>query len=145
MPQRRPIPDSAYLMIAEDDQDDQILIRDAFSENGVSAESIYFVNDGQELVEQLAATLKLPRLILLDLNMPRKDGREALQEIKSNIRFKHVPVIVFTTSNSEEDIRLTYEHGGNTFFTKPPLYNELVDVLGTIKKYWFEKALIASY
>ena len=126
-------------LIAEDDLDDQMLIRDAFIENGIPVNDIEFVNDGQELLDLLNNKPVLPRVVLLDLNMPKKDGREALKEIKAAVKYKHIPVIVFTTSSSVDDIRLTYEYGGNSFFTKPSNFNELVSVLALLKKYWLEK------
>lgn len=132
------------IWIAEDDQDDRLLIEDAFIANGVSKRQILFIADGEELLDRLNADGTLPGIILLDLNMPRKDGREALKEIRSQQVFKHIPIIIFTTSNSEEDIRLAYQQGSNTYITKPNLYSDLVDTTGIIKKYWFEKAALAS-
>lgn len=130
-------------MIAEDDLDDQLLIRDALEQNGVRGTDITFVDDGQELLNALNGPGE-PDIILLDLNMPRKDGRKALLEIKNNEALKHIPVIVFTTSSEHEDIRLTYQYGGNTFFTKPSRYEELVEVMALIKRYWMETALLAD-
>lgn len=132
-------------MIAEDDLDDQLLIRDALEENGVLSGDIMFVEDGQELLEKLQAPELIPGLILLDLNMPRMDGREALRQIKQDERLKHIPIVVFTTSSSEEDIRYTYEFGGNTYFTKPTSFDELVRVMLLIKSYWLETALLAEH
>ncbi len=133
-----------HILIAEDDQDDRLLIEDAFKANGVSHGQLFFVADGEELIERLSGLEPLPGIIMLDLNMPRKDGREALKEIRSKLDYKHIPIIVFTTSNSEDDIKMAYQHGGNTYITKPTRFTDLVDTTGIIKKYWFEKAALAS-
>jgi len=131
-------------MIAEDDPDDQLLIRDALEQNGISEQDISFVDDGQELLLALERGGQNPDVILLDLNMPRVDGRQALKEIKSNEALKHIPVIIFTTSSSEEDVRLTYQTGGNTFFTKPSSFDDLVSTMALIKLYWTETAVLAE-
>lgn len=128
--------------IAEDDPDDQLLMMDALTEIEVPAADITFVPDGQELIRMLSSISQLPSLILLDLNMPKMDGREALKEIKGNQALHHIPVIVFTTSTSEDDIAMTYRCGGNSYFTKPSLFTDLVDTLATIKKYWLQKAIL---
>ena len=128
------------LIVAEDDLDDQLLIKDALADNGMGGQDFLFVNDGDELLKALPAYRNRPAIIMLDLNMPKMDGREALQEIKKSEDFKHIPVIIFTTSSAVEDIKMTYQSGSNTFFTKPTLYAELVDLLGLIIDYWFEKA-----
>ncbi len=135
---------SIHLIIAEDDLDDRLLIEDALNDNGINLTTTTFVEDGDMLLEKLKNSKNLPDLIMLDLNMPKKDGREALREIRADQALKHIPIIVFTTSNSEEDIKMAYFEGGNTFITKPPLYSDLVDTLGIIKQYWFEKAALAS-
>lgn len=104
------------------------------------------VEDGEELLEYLRRTGKythlvdkpLPGLILLDLNMPRMDGREALKEIKSDRNLCHIPIIVLTTSKAEEDIYRTYNLGVNSFITKPVSFNSLVDLMKNLGKYWFE-------
>ncbi|WP_052481422.1 response regulator [Gilvimarinus agarilyticus] len=133
------------LIIAEDDVDDQLLIRDALEENGVLAGDVVFVNDGQELMDRLKAPDPVPGLILLDLNMPRMDGREALRQIKQDDTLRHIPIVVFTTSSSEQDVNNTYQLGSNTFFTKPTSFDELVRVMSLIKSYWLETALLAKH
>ncbi|TRX60534.1 response regulator [Fulvivirga sp. M361] len=133
---------SIQIMIAEDDLDDRLLIEDAFKENGISLLTTSFAGDGDELLTLLKDRVELPDIIMLDLNMPKKDGREALKEIRANNLLKHIPIIIFTTSNAEEDIRLAYQEGGNTYITKPSLFSELVDTVGIIKRYWFEKAAL---
>lgn len=132
-------------IIAEDDRDDQVLIMDALMENGVTMDKVRFVDNGEELIVCLRERPNQHNLILLDLNMPRLDGREALKRIRDDRELCHIPVIVFTTSNAENDIRLAYELGSNTFITKPSSYRELVEVMGIIKEYWFEKAKIVRF
>jgi CheY-like chemotaxis protein len=133
------------ILVADDDPDDRLLIQDAFSESRL-INPLHFVNDGQELLDYLNRCNKfqklkktpLPGLILLDLNMPRKNGMEALKEIKSNPKHRSIPVVIFTTSKAEEDILQTYDLGVNSFVTKPVNFDKLVDLMKTISKYWFE-------
>jgi two-component system response regulator len=131
------------ILMADDDPDDRILAKDALSENKL-ANDLYFVEDGEELLDYLHQRGKFnpknaprPGLILLDLNMPKMDGREALREIKSDTRFRKIPVIVLTTSKAEEDIIRTYELGVNSFISKPVTFEELVEVTRQIGRYWF--------
>lgn len=110
------------------------------------AESLYFVEDGEELMDYLVTHEKYndpsncprPDLILLDLNMPKKDGREALKEIKANPHLRQIPIIILTTSKAEEDIFRTYELGVNSFISKPVSYEELVELVKKLGVYWFE-------
>jgi CheY-like chemotaxis protein len=133
------------ILIADDDPDDRMLTKDAFAENMLLNE-LHFVEDGEELMDYLKRRNKytdkekypLPGLILLDLNMPRKDGREALREIKSDPALRRIPVIVLTTSKAEEDILRSYDLGVNCFITKPVTFTDLVEVTKTIGKYWLE-------
>lgn len=133
------------ILIAEDDPDDRELTRDALQECRL-ANDVHFVNDGEELLDYLHrrgryVSLKpapLPGLILLDLNMPRKDGREALKEIKGEPAFKRIPVIVLTTSKAEEDILRTYDLGVNSYITKPVTFDSLVETIKVLGRYWFE-------
>jgi CheY-like chemotaxis protein len=133
------------ILVADDDPDDRLLVQDAFNESRI-INPLHFVQDGQELMDYLNrsnqyAYLKsspLPGLILLDLNMPRKTGTEALREIKSNPKLRSIPVVAFTTSKAEEDILRTYDLGVNSFVTKPVNYNRLVEIMKTLSKYWFE-------
>jgi CheY-like chemotaxis protein len=123
--------------------------QDAFEESGMP-HSLNFVNDGEALIEYLNHCLythglntnepsrtPLPNLILLDLNMPRKDGREALREIKANPKLRHIPVVVLTTSSSDGDVFRSYDIGANSYITKPVTFDSLVDLLNTLGKYWF--------
>lgn len=133
------------LLVADDDADDRLMIRDAIRENHMQND-VRFVSDGVELLDYLhqrgafAAPESCPRpgLILLDLNMPKVDGRAALQEIKSHPILRQVPVVVLTTSKAEEDILRTYHLGVNSFVTKPVTFDALVKVMRDIGNYWFQ-------
>lgn len=133
------------ILLADDDPDDRLLTRDAFEESRLR-NALEMVEDGEELMDylhgrgQYVGTQAKPRpnLILLDLNMPRKDGREALKEIKSCPELRNIPVVVLTTSKAEEDILRTYDLGVNSFIVKPVTFDGMVEVLKTIGKYWFE-------
>lgn len=131
------------IIIAEDDADDRLLIEDALNENNIDSKDLMFVDDGEALIELLDSNTNSPCMVFLDLNMPKKDGRQALKEIKEDKRFKHIPVIVFSTSNSVDDIKTSYQNGVNTYFTKPSKYSDLVEILRTVKSYWWEKARLA--
>ena len=136
---------SITILLADDDADDRMLTKDALDESRVANE-LLFVEDGEQLMDYLyrrgpyADPQQSPRpgLILLDLNMPRKDGREALKEIKSDPNFRHIPVVVLTTSKAEEDIYRTYDLGVNSFITKPVTFEGLVSIMRGLGRYWFE-------
>jgi CheY-like chemotaxis protein len=129
--------------MADDDADDRLLARDAFHECQLDRE-LEFVENGEELMDYLRHHGKyaarpderLPGLILLDLNMPRKDGREALQEIKSDPELRRIPVVIFTTSRADTDIGRVYDLGANSFITKPVAFDALVDVMRALGQYW---------
>ena len=133
------------ILIADDDPDDRELTRDALQECRLANE-VHFVEDGEELMDYLGrrgqhrklAGSPLPGLILLDLNMPRKDGREALKEIKANPDLRRIPIVVLTTSKAEEDILRTYDLGVNSYVTKPVTFDSLVETVKVLGKYWFE-------
>jgi CheY-like chemotaxis protein len=133
------------ILMADDDPDDCMLAREALAESRLANE-LYFVNDGEELMDYLyhrgkyAAPESSPRpgLILLDLNMPKKDGREVLKEIKADPHLRQIPVLVLTTSQAEEDIHRSYDLGANSFITKPVTFSSLIEVMRTLGKYWFE-------
>ncbi len=133
------------LLIAEDDPDDRLMVEEAWRES-LLANDLYFVEDGEELMDYLkhrgkyAGGVDAPRpgLILLDLNMPKKDGREALKEIKADPDLRCIPVVVLTTSKAEEDIVRSYDTGANSFITKPVTFEALVEVLKVLRKYWLE-------
>ncbi len=133
------------ILMADDDEDDCMLAREALAESRL-ANDLHFVRDGEELMDYLyrrgiyTDPKKAPRpgLILLDLNMPKKDGREALKEIKTDPILRQIPIIVLTTSKADEDIHRTYNLGANSFIIKPVTFAGLVEVMRTIGKYWFE-------
>ncbi len=133
------------ILVADDDADDRMLIKDAFEEARLNNE-IHFVEDGEQLLAYLRRDGEYanmvgeayPGIILLDLNMPRKDGREALREIKADPELKRIPVVVLTTSRAEEDIIRTYGLGVSSFITKPVTFEGLVDVVKALNDYWIE-------
>ena len=133
------------ILMAEDDPDDRLLTQQAFKEQRI-ANDLHFVEDGEELMDYLrhlgkyagAAAPPRPGLILLDLNMPRKDGREALAEIKSDPHLKRIPVVVLTTSKADEDILRSYDIGANSFITKPVSFAGLANAIKVLGEYWFE-------
>ncbi|MBC5774795.1 response regulator [Pontibacter sp. KCTC 32443] len=136
---------SIIILIADDDAEDRMLVKEALEESRLN-NNIQFVENGEELLDYLHNRGKFtdkdqyptPGLILLDLNMPKKDGREALKEIKNDEHLRMIPVVVLTTSKAEEDILRTYDLGVSSFITKPVTFSSLVDVMKTLSKYWFE-------
>ena len=136
---------SVPILIAEDDADDRSLIAEAFDECG-SEQAIEFVTDGEELLEYLRCQGKYqdrrpsgdPLFVLLDLNMPRKDGRLALEEIKQDPKLRRIPVVVLTTSEAEDDILRTYELGVSSYITKPFSFDALINVVKVLSRYWLE-------
>jgi CheY-like chemotaxis protein len=133
------------ILMADDDEDDRYLARDAFEANRLNND-LYFVKDGIELLEYLRhegafidpKTAPRPGLILLDLNMPRMDGREALKIIKSDPDLRKIPTVILTTSSTEEDIVRSYDLGVNSFITKPVTFQGLTEVIKQTGIYWFE-------
>lgn len=133
------------ILIADDDAEDRMLIKDALHESKLR-NNVQEVENGEELLEYLTNNGKYsdkekfpaPGIILLDLNMPRKDGREALKEIKANPELRKIPVIILTTSKAEEDILRTYDLGISSYITKPVTFSAMVDVMKTLNKYWLE-------
>jgi CheY-like chemotaxis protein len=133
------------ILMADDDEDDRMLVREALAESQLPID-LRVVSNGEELMDYLYhrgryTDPKLtphPGLILLDLNMPKKDGLEVLQEIKTDPKLRLIPVIVLTTSKAEENICHTYDLGANSYIVKPMTFTALVDVMKTIGKYWFE-------
>lgn len=136
---------SIMILMADDDPDDRAMTKEALEENFLLNE-LRFVEDGAELMDYLKRNGKYsnpetsprPGVILLDLNMPKKDGRQCLKEIKSDDELKSIPVIVLTTSKAEEDILRTYDLGVNSFVTKPVTFVELVEVMKNLGNYWFD-------
>ena len=122
------------ILIAEDDFDDRLLIQDAFEANGIGTGVTQYAENGDELMTMLSNRQEPPTLIFMDLNMPKMDGREAIKAIKSDPQFKQIPVIVFTTSASEDDIQSSYLQGVNTYFTKPTMFKDLVEMISVIDR-----------
>lgn len=136
------------VLMAEDDADDRVLLADAFRDSGVEV-TLDFVLDGVELMAHLNGILgdpgrKLPDLLLLDLNMPRMDGREALQAIREHAGLKHLPVIILTTSRARIDILASYQLGANSFVTKPSRFDDLIAVLRSLERYWMDIVQLPS-
>jgi CheY-like chemotaxis protein len=131
------------VLMAEDDSDDRLLVKDALSECSWYAD-LRFVANGEELLDYLfrrgpyeGSDAPRPGLILLDLNMPRKDGREVLREIKQHPDLRRIPVVVLTTSRADTDIHSTYELGANSFIAKPVQFEGLVNLMRVLGQYWF--------
>lgn len=133
------------ILMADDDADDRLMTKEAFEESRL-ANDLRFVEDGVELMDYLQrrgkysdpATSPRPGLILLDLNMPKKDGREALKEIKADPNLKCIRIVVLTTSKAEEDIYRTYNLGAASYITKPVTFAGMAEVIKTVGKYWLE-------
>ena len=138
-------PKSIVILMADDDADDRLLAKDALTECRLPSE-LRFVENGEELLDYLnqrgkyaqLANSPRPGLILLDLNMPKKDGREALREIKADPNLRKIPVVVLTTSKADTDIGRIYELGANSFISKPVSFESLVEVMNVLGRYWFE-------
>lgn len=137
--------ESVVILMADDDKDDCMLLKDAFGECRLLNE-LRFVYDGEELLDYLTRrgkyadpeTSPRPGLVLLDLNMPKLDGREALKEIRADEKLRKIPVVILTTSKAQEDILRTYDLGANSYITKPVTFESLVDVVKQFGRYWFE-------
>jgi len=137
------LPKTIHLLMADDDADDRQMTREALEESRV-LNDIGFVEDGEQLMDYLhqrgryARGAQRPDLILLDLNMPRKDGREALAEIKGDPALRQIPVVILTTSKAEEDIFRSYDLGVNSYVTKPVTFQGLVEVMRGLGCYWVQ-------
>ena len=127
------------IVIVDDDADDREIIRDAF-EATIEGQEYIFIENGDRLLDYLSeqSDASIPSLIMLDLNMPGKDGRETLKEIKTDSRFQHIPTIVFTTSSSQRDKQIVYDLGANCFITKPDTFKKLIDLATSINKLWLQ-------
>lgn len=144
---RRPI----TILMADDDEEDRMMTKEAWEESRL-ANDLRFVEDGEELMEYLEhkgkyadpADSPWPGLILLDLNMPKKDGREALREIKADTELRRIPVVVLTTSKAEEDIYRSYDMGASSYIVKPVTFEGLVAIVKGLGKYWFEIVYLPS-
>lgn len=144
-----PLSKSLCLLLADDDENDYVLLNCAAQRAQLPAQ-LCWVRDGVELLEYLRrqgryrdeAIYPRPVLVLLDLNMPHKDGREALQEMRGDAGLRGLPVIILTTSKAASDVQLAYEAGANSFITKPPEFQRLVEILEVLKRYWFELVVL---
>lgn len=133
------------ILMADDDADDRLLAREAMHESRVLNE-LYFVEDGVQLLRYLRGddefsdrqTYPMPGLILLDLNMPKMDGREALAQIKADRSLRRIPVVILTTSKAEVDMVKGYDLGAASYITKPVTFDALVELMRTLGKYWVE-------
>jgi two-component system response regulator len=136
-----------FILIAEDDADDRFLLQAAFEENGFS-DKLHFVENGVEVLEYLNSLKasqkdrKFPRFILLDLNMPKKDGREVLKELKQSPDLKKIPVVIFSTTNNEQEMRRCYELGANSYITKPNSFESLLKTVAALRSYWMHTTSI---
>ena len=136
---------TVVILLADDDEEDRMLACDALAESGL-LNDIYCVTDGEDLMDYLhrrglytpPADAPRPGLILLDLNMPKKDGREALREIKADPSLRQIPVVVLTTSKADEDILRSYDSGASSFVSKPVTFEGLVNLMRGLGQYWFE-------
>jgi len=129
-----------FILIAEDDADDRFLLQAAFEENGFT-DRLHFVENGVEVLEflsslKISAEVNFPRFILLDLNMPKKDGREVLKELKQHSELKKIPVVIFSTTNNEQEMRRCYELGANSYITKPNSFESLLKTVAALRSYW---------
>jgi len=135
--------DEIFILIAEDDADDRFLLQAAFEENRFN-DKLHFVENGVELLDflqrhtQNEQTARMPHFILLDLNMPKKDGREVLRELKQHPIYKKIPVIIFSTTNNEQEMRRCYELGANSYITKPNSFENLIKMVAALRSYWIQ-------
>ncbi len=145
-------PTTPLILRADDDDDDRLLARDALKESKVNGQ-LEFVANGEELLEYLyhrgqfanGPDAPRPELILLDLNMPRMDGREALREIKADPELRRIPVVVLTTSQADTDVGAIYDLGANSFISKPFQFEALVDVMKALGHYWFQTVELPTF
>lgn len=137
-----------FILIAEDDADDRFLLQTAFEENGFT-DRLHFVDNGVEVMKFLNNIESnqdgekiFPRFILLDLNMPKKDGREVLKELKQDNDLRKIPVVIFSTTNNEQEMRRCYELGANSYITKPNGFESLLKMVSTLRGYWMQTASV---
>ena len=135
------------ILVAEYDADDRYLLQTAFEESGFT-EKLHFVENGMELFTYLNSNTalpsgkQLPHIILPDLNMPKKDGREVLKELKQHPLYKKIPIVIFTTTHNENEIKRCYELGANTYIVKPVSFDRLLDTIQSIRNYWMKTAAV---
>ncbi len=141
---------ATYILIGEDDADDRFLLQAAFEENGFS-ETLRFADNGVDLLSVLSSPPLdeeerpiLPKFILLDLNMPKKDGREVLREVKADPALRQIPIIIFSTTSNEQEMRRCYELGANSYITKPSSFDNLLKTVASLRSYWLSTVDIPS-
>jgi CheY-like chemotaxis protein len=131
------------ILVAEDDQDDRFFLEAAFTEVGDEG-VLAFVENGVEVLDFLEKKLKqraeLPDMIILDLNMPKKNGKETLSELKKNPLFEKIPVVIYTTTCNDVEVRLCYELGASTYIVKPSDYDQIREVVASLKNHWGDPA-----
>ena len=136
-----------YLLIAEDDEDDRQLMQAAFTAKGFT-ERLVFTENGEELLAFMhnanQNNMGAPVFVLLDLNMPKKDGKETLREIKQHPVLRKTPVVIFSTSSNQQVINTCYELGANSYILKPPIYESLLNAVELLRKYWMEIVISPS-
>jgi CheY-like chemotaxis protein len=133
------------ILIADDDEEDRMLARDALVEARL-ANDLHFVSDGEELMQYLRAEGKYsapgaaprPGLLLLDINMPKMDGFECLRQIRADPALRQIPIVILTTSRAEADVYRSYDLGVNSFVSKPVTFDQLVEAMRTLGRYWFQ-------
>jgi len=130
--------------MADDDADDRFLVQAAFEDNDLINRIVFF-EDGEQLLEYYIAdnSQEIPHLILLDLNMPKRDGREVLKVIRKNEKWDQVPIIIFSTSNAPDDIFTSYQLGANCYIVKPSSYEELKDLILRVHKFWLQNKRVS--
>ena len=126
------------ILLVDDDSDDREILRDAFVAKHKDNREYVFIETGDHLLEYLENNGELPALVMLDLNMPGKDGREALKQIKGDERWRSIPIIIFTTSGSQRDKEMSYSLGANCFITKPDTFNKLVEMANCVTQIWLQ-------
>lgn len=137
--------EEVFILIAEDDADDRFLLQAAFEENGFT-DRLQFVGNGVEVLEFLNGlpdASGFPRFILLDLNMPKKDGREVLKELKADPELGKIPVVIFSTTNNEQEMRRCYDLGANSYITKPNSFESLLKTVAALRSYWTQSGVLA--
>lgn len=139
----------ALILIAEDDMDDRFLLQAAFVETG-DHEELVFVDNGVKVIEYLDTLAEkgedavYPEIIIMDLNMPKKNGKEVLVELKQHPIYKKIPVIIYTTTRNEIEVKTCYELGANTYIVKPVSFESMREVVSTIRNYWLSTASIPA-
>ena len=133
--------EQGIILIADDDADDRFLVKAAFDDTGFN-DTLLFVENGVEAIDEMNQRLtqgnQLPQLILLDLNMPKKDGREVLRELKQHPLLKKIPVVIFSTTNNPQEIARCYDLGANSYITKPNSFEQLINILSAVRQYWLQ-------